>query len=165
MSRSSATSPGHGIPRHAPTTSQSRASTVTSPAEPSTRLMAALLDLGLLLAIDLVTLHYTLRLCDLSWSEWTSLPLLPLFGFFVLLNGGYLIAFTTAGGQTIGKMTFGLRVVGDEDETVPPLVAAVRAALCMASVLSLGAGFAPVFAGGRAIEDRFAATRDVKLPA
>jgi len=135
------------------------------PAEPSTRLMAALLDLGLLLAIDLLTLHYTLRLCDRSWSEWTSLPLLPLFGFFLLLNGGYLIAFTTAGGQTIGKMTFGLRVVGDQDEAVPPLTAAVRAALCVASVLSLGAGFAPVFAGGRAIEDRVAATRVVKLPA
>jgi uncharacterized RDD family membrane protein YckC len=132
-------------------------------AEPSTRLLAALLDLALLLAIDLVTLHYTLRLCDLSWSEWTALPLLPLFGFFLLLNGGYLIAFTTAGGQTIGKMTFGLRVVGDGHETVPPLTAAVRAALCMASVLSLGAGFAPVFAGGRAIQDRFAATRVVKV--
>jgi uncharacterized RDD family membrane protein YckC len=135
------------------------------PAEPFTRLMAALLDLGLLLAIDLVTLHYTLRLCDLSWPEWTSLPLLPLFGFFLLLNGGYLMAFTTAGGQTIGKMTFGLRVVGDQDEAVAPLTAAVRAALCMASVLTLGAGFAPVFAGGRAIEDRFAATRVVKLAA
>jgi uncharacterized RDD family membrane protein YckC len=135
------------------------------PAELSTRERGCLNVLSPVRPIDLVTLHYTLRLCDLSWPEWTSLPLLPLFGFFLLLNGGYLMAFTTAGGQTIGKMTFGLRVVGDQDEAVAPLTAAVRAALCMASVLTLGAGFAPVFAGGRAIEDRFAATRVVKLAA
>lgn len=134
-------------------------------AEPTVRLLAALVDLALLLAIDLVTIHYTLRLCDLSWSEWTLLPIWPLGAFFLLLNGGYLVAFTSAGGQTIGKMAFGLRVVGDGAESVAPLTAVVRAALCLASVLSLGAGFAPVFAGGRAIEDRVAATHVVKLPA
>ena len=37
----------------------------------------------------------------------------PLGVFLLLLNGGYLAIFTTAGGQTIGKMLTGIKVVAD----------------------------------------------------
>ena len=39
--------------------------------------------------------------------------------FLSLLNGGYLVVFTVAGGQTLGKMAAGIRVVGVEHVRVP----------------------------------------------
>ncbi len=60
--------------------------------------------------LDGVVLYFTLQMCGLGLSQLALLPKTPLAGFLLLLNGGYLAAFT-AGGQTIGKMAVGLRVV------------------------------------------------------
>ena len=87
--------------------------------------------------------------------------------FFLLVNGGYLASFTAAGGQTIGKMAFGLKVVGHADLPVSAGLSVVRALGCLASVASLGLGFLPALLGdgGRAIEDRLADTRVVRVSA
>ena len=97
-------------------------------------------------------------------QEWRILPLLPLGIFFLVVNGGYLIAFTAAGGQTIGKMATGLKVVGGGDGPVSVGVATVRALACLASTICLGAGFLPAVLGGdgRALQDRIADTRVVR---
>ena len=52
-------------------------------------------------------------------------------------------SFTTAGGQTIGKMALGLKVVGEGSDGVPVGIAAARALGCLASTLCLGAGLVP----------------------
>jgi uncharacterized RDD family membrane protein YckC len=136
-------------------------------APPVRRVMAAVLDLAILGAIDLAVVYFTLRMCGLSTAEVAVLPPIPLGAFFLLVNGGYLAVFTAAGGQTIGKMALGLKVVGHADLPVSAGLAVLRALGCLASVASLGLGFLPALLGegGRAIEDRLADTRVVRVSA
>jgi uncharacterized RDD family membrane protein YckC len=143
------------------------AEAASTAAPPHLRVLAAALDLLLLGAIDLVVVYFTLRMCGLSTDQIGILPIVPLGAFFLLVNGGYLAAFTAAGGQTIGKMAFGLKVVGNADRPVTGGLAVVRALGCVASIASLGLGFLPaiVAEGGRALEDRLAHTRVVRVTA
>lgn len=136
-------------------------------APPLLRVLAAALDLILLGAIDVVVVYFTLRMCGLDPAQIGMLPIAPLAAFFLLVNGGYLAAFTAAGGQTIGKMAFGLKVVGHADRPVSGGLAIVRALGCVASVASLGLGFLPAVLaeGGRALQDRLADTRVVRVTA
>jgi uncharacterized RDD family membrane protein YckC len=138
-----------------------------SGAPPLRRGLAAALDLSILGAIDLVVVYFTLRMCGLTTAQIAILPPIPLGAFFLLVNGGYLASFTAAGGQTIGKMAFGLKVVGHADLPVSAGLSVVRALGCLASVASLGLGFLPALLGdgGRAIEDRLADTRVVRVSA
>jgi uncharacterized RDD family membrane protein YckC len=127
------------------------------------RVGAALLDTLLLATLDGLVLYFTVRLCSLTMADIGLLPLAPVLMFLLLLNGGYLVAFTAAGGQTIGKMAFGLKVVGPGDSSVPVGTAAVRSLAALASTVCLGAGLLPALFGGRAIHDRLADTRVVHL--
>ena len=133
-------------------------------AAPGRRMMAALLDGALLLSLDGSVLYFTLRLCNLTASQVFDLPAFPLLAFFVLLNGGYLVAFTAVGGQSIGKMAFGIKVVSDEDLPVPVGRATLRTLAYVASALPLGAGFLPGVLGTDrlALHDRLAHTRVVR---
>lgn len=139
----------------------------TTGAPPLRRALAAAIDLLILGAIDVVVVYFTLRMCGLTTADLAVLPPLPLGAFFLLLNGGYLASFTAAGGQTIGKMALGLKVVGHADLPVSPGLSVVRALGCLASIASLGLGFLPALLGqgGRAIEDRLADTRVVRVAA
>jgi uncharacterized RDD family membrane protein YckC len=136
-------------------------------AGPLRRVLAALLDVALLTGVHAVTVYFTLRLCGLTFDDWHALPILPMLVFFLLADGGYLVAFTTAGGQTIGKMAFGLKVVRDGDEGVSMGVAARRALGAIASTLCLGAGLIPalVHDDRRAVHDRLAGTHVIRLHA
>ena len=136
-------------------------------AGPAPRISAALLDVVLLGGVHWATIYLTLRLCGLMLHDWRVLPVVPLLAFFLLVDGGYLVAFTTAGGQTIGKMACGIKVVRDDDEGMSLGVAAVRAFGAIASTLCLGAGLIPalVHEDRRAIHDRLAGTCVVRLPA
>jgi uncharacterized RDD family membrane protein YckC len=134
------------------------------PAGPTSRIVAALVDATLLLTLDAAVLYFTLRLCGLTVSETAQLPAAPLLAFFVLLDGGYLVAFTAVGGQSIGKMALGIKVVGEEDRPVPVGRAALRTLAYFLSVLPLGAGFLPGVLGADrlALHDRLARTRVVR---
>jgi uncharacterized RDD family membrane protein YckC len=148
-----------------PPASTVAASGVTGePAAPTTRIVAALVDATLLLALDAAVLYFTLRLCGLTASEVAQLPAAPLLVFFVLLDGGYFVAFTAVGGQSIGKMALGIKVVGEEDRPVPVGRATLRTLACFLSVLPLGAGFLPGVLGADrlALHDRLARTRVVR---
>jgi uncharacterized RDD family membrane protein YckC len=136
-------------------------------APPLLRALAALVDVAILGAIDVLVISFTLRLCGLETSELGVLPPIPIVAFFLIVNGGYLAAFTAAGGQTIGKMAFGLKVVGYTDEPISAGTSVVRTFGCLLSIASLGLGFAPALlgAGGRALEDRLADTRVVRMSA
>ena len=140
---------------------------VTAPA--GARLLGALVDLALVGGIDLLVVYFTLKICDLTFAEVFTLPVAPLASFFVLLNGGYLSTFVAAGGQTIGKMAAGIRVVPADPaapatERVSFGQSVVRAAGYLVSALPAGLGFLPAFVGRdrRALHDRLADTRVVK---
>jgi uncharacterized RDD family membrane protein YckC len=136
------------------------------PATPWSRVLAALLDVSLLSALDAAVLYFTLRLCGLASWEILQLPAIPLAAFFLLLNGGYFVAFTAVGGQSIGKMALGIKVITQEDSSVPIGQATLRTLAYLVSALPLGAGFLPgiLSADRRALHDRLAHTRVVRPP-
>jgi uncharacterized RDD family membrane protein YckC len=106
-----------------------------------------------------------LRWCDLPFARVGVLPLAPMAAFMFLIVVGYLLLFTAAGGQTLGKMAAAIRVIGDEDDDEALTVgqAAARSVLTVPSVVVLGAGFVPaLFGDERAIHDRLAHTRVVR---
>ena len=139
-----------------------------SPAPILSRIGAALIDALIIGGIDATVLYFTLKICELSWKEIGALPLAPFLGFLLVMNGGYFATFVAAGGQTIGKMAAGLRVVADDTDAEAPArvtlgQAIVRAAAYLVSALPAGLGFVPALLGDRrALHDRLANTRVVK---
>jgi len=132
------------------------------------RFLAAIVDLTLLAGIDAVILYFTLKLSGLEFGDALLVPVIPFAAFIALLNGGYVAAFTAAGGQTIGKMLAGIRVVSSEEgassDRVPVESAALRAVGYLISALPAGLGFLPVLVGParRGLHDRLAHTRVVR---
>jgi uncharacterized RDD family membrane protein YckC len=132
------------------------------------RLLAGVIDVAILGAIDAAVVYFTLRVLGLQVEHLPLLPKIPLGAFLLLLNGGYFVLFTAACGQTIGKMTSGVRVVMHDGEGHGGRVgfgtAVVRAAAYLASLLPAGLGFAPIVFSpdGRTIHDRLADTRVVR---
>lgn len=137
-------------------------------ARPVRRLAAAVVDLALFAGIGAAVIALTLRLCGLTLAQIGVLPIAPLAAFGLVIAFGYLMLFTVASGQTIGKMCAGLRVVGSASpdgpsaETLTTAQAASRAALTLPSLLPLGLGFLPALFGGRALHDRLSETRVVR---
>jgi len=138
----------------------------TSTALMGPRVLAAFFDTAILSAIGWIVLYLTLKICGLPLSRLGAIPAVPFVSFLLLIAGGYLTLFTAAGGQTIGKMATGIRVVSmDQDRVRVPLGHAIlRAAADFVSALPAGLGFLPALVGAdrRAIHDRLADTRVVK---
>ena len=130
-------------------------------AAPLVRLAAGLLDTVLLASLDAVVIVLTLRLGELDLQSLDTLPVAPLAGFLILLNGGYVVVLTLAGGQTLGKMAFGVRVVDRAGCPVTTSIAVVLAFGYLVSVLPLGLGVVWMFldTDRRAWHDRLAGTR------
>jgi uncharacterized RDD family membrane protein YckC len=129
------------------------------------RVVAALIDHALLLAIDAAVIYFTLRMASLSTSEWTLLPPVPMLAFLALVKLSYFCAFTAVGGQTIGKMAMGIRVVADDDDWVDASRAVRRTIVGALSTLTVGLVFLPALVSSdrRALHDRVARTRVVML--
>jgi uncharacterized RDD family membrane protein YckC len=132
-------------------------------AAPAARAIAALIDLALLGAINAAVLYLTLAMTGLPREEIGTLPLVPLVLFFVILDGGYLVGFIAASGQTIGKMLTHVRVMGEDGRRVDIARAVLRAVGCGLSLLTAGLGYLPAFltTDGRALQDRISRTRVV----
>jgi len=132
------------------------------------RLLGGVVDLLILGAIDGAVLFFTLRLCGLELAEIRRIPVVPFAAFLALLNGGYVTAFTAAGGQSIGKMAARIKVVTMDESGWSDRVrlgqAVLRASAYLVSALPLGLGFLPALVGPerRAVHDRLAHTRVVK---
>jgi uncharacterized RDD family membrane protein YckC len=128
------------------------------------RIKAGLVDVALLLSIDVVVVYLTLRFTGLPVFFIGRLPFFPLAAFLLVLNIGYVVALTAIGGQTIGKMAFGLRVQKDNGSPVTVVTAMGRTAAYMVSLLPAGLGFTGLFFGKRlALHDLLADTRVTKL--
>lgn len=149
-------------PRHVPAARQ-------QPAAAGTRLAAAAIDAAVLGTLAAAITILTLRLVNVSIGGFGALAAVPLAAFVLLIAAGYLLMFTAAHGQTLGKMAMGIRVVGTSPDAgagdrVTLSQAAVRAVVALPSVLVLGAGFIPALVGpGLAVHDRIAHTRVVRL--
>ena len=130
------------------------------------RLLAGLIDAVILAAIASIVLYLTLKICSVSISQLSVIPVVPFASFLLLIAGGYFTLFTAAGGQTIGKMAARIKVVpADRDVGRVPLGHSVlRAAAYVVSALPAGLGFVPALVGTekRAIHDRLADTRVIK---
>lgn len=137
-------------------------------AGPLKRVTAAIVDAALLAALSAGIVWTTLRWCDLTWSQASLLPIAPVAALLLTMVLGYLFMFTAAGGQTLGKMVAGIRVVdagvaGDGGEPLSMRQAMYREILSIPSVLLVGAGFIPaLFGDERGVHDRIAATRVVR---
>jgi uncharacterized RDD family membrane protein YckC len=127
------------------------------------RVLAAGVDAGILGGLGLVVVALTLRMLDLPFSAWRVLPLWPMGGFLSLIAFAYLCAFTAVGGQTVGQMIAGVRVVELDGGAPSPAVAVRRAVATLVSAGTLGLGFLPALArpDRLALHDRLAGTRVV----
>lgn len=129
----------------------------------SARLLAAVADHAILGVIDVTVLYFTLKVAAVSPADWQQIPLAPMIAFLLLLKVLYFSAFTAVGGQTIGKMGSGIRVITDDGSVIDPTRALRRSVAGLLSLATLGAGFLPAILGDdrRAIHDRVAGTRVV----
>lgn len=131
------------------------------------RVAAAAIDLALLAAIDAVVVYFTLQICGLAFAEIRELPWAPLAVFLVLQNLAYLIVFT-AGGQTLGQMALGLKVVPMANAGASPglRAALVRTGVYLALAAPAGLGLlsVPFARDRRGLHDRAAATGVVRCP-
>jgi uncharacterized RDD family membrane protein YckC len=131
------------------------------------RLLAVILDLLMLAVIDAAVIYLTMQICGIGVEDVAILPKGPLLAFLFVQNGGYLVAFT-AGGQTLGKMAAGIRVVPAASDAPLDLSRAFLRTL-MWGVLAVPAGLGFLTAlfsrDHRGLHDRFAGTRVVRASA
>ncbi len=133
-------------------------------AGPRRRVLAVLVDVLVLGVIDVAVLYFTMRISGVTLSEIGLLPPIPLAGFYLLLDIGYLIVFIGIVGQTLGKMATGIKVVSADGARLDLARSTLRALGCVVTAATLGIGFLPALAGGeRALHDRLARTRVCRL--
>jgi uncharacterized RDD family membrane protein YckC len=128
------------------------------------RLCAVILDLSILAIVDLVVVYFTVQICGLTMQDLGVLPKGPLIAFLLVQNGGYFVAFT-AGGQTLGKMAAGIRVVADEADSPLDLGrAVVRTIVWLVLAIPAGLGFVSALFSRdhRGLHDHFSGTRVVR---
>jgi uncharacterized RDD family membrane protein YckC len=133
------------------------------PAGVGMRLVAVLIDLAILAVVDLIVVYFTLQICGIALDDLALVPTGPLVAFLLVQNGGYLVAFT-AGGQTLGKMATGIRVVATESAGALDLGrATTRTIVWLVLAAPVGLGFLTLFSRDhRGLHDRFAGTRVVR---
>jgi uncharacterized RDD family membrane protein YckC len=129
------------------------------------RLSALIIDHLLLLAIDAAVIYFTTRMAGLAFPELRLLPIVPMITFIAIVKLSYFTAFTAVGGQTIGKMAMGIRVVGERGP-IDFACAMRRTFAGLLTVLTAGLGFLPAFFGKdrRTLHDRLTGTRVIGLP-
>ena len=165
MRRSAQTEGGlqSGGPSRRVAGSSDAASPAAAPARPrparlGVRVAAGCSDLVLLAGLDAAAVWLTLRLTGLDVQSFGVLPLPPLAAFLCLLDGGYVVALTAAGGQTLGKMAWGLRVADAAGGPVSVPQAVLRTLWTPAS-LTVGILWVFFEREGRALHDVLAGTR------
>lgn len=131
------------------------------------RLLAVFVDVAVLALVDAIVVYFTMQICGLTLADLDILPKAPLFAFLAVQNGGYLVAFT-AGGQTLGKMIAGIRVVtAGSGASLDIGRAAMRTLMWVLLAVPAGLGFlSAVFsADHRGLHDRIAGSRVVRVSA
>ncbi len=159
-----------GERRRGVASSPERAAQAVEPAlprrvRPGRRIAAGCCDLGLLAGLDAAVVWLTLRLAGLDLQAVGALPLPPVAAFLCLLDAGYLVGLTAAGGQTIGKMAWGLRVADAAGGPVSLPKAMIRTLWTPVSMtIALGVVWICVGREGRVLHDRLSGTRVLAAP-
>jgi uncharacterized RDD family membrane protein YckC len=128
------------------------------------RALAMAIDLVLLAGLDLAVVYLTMQICGLTATDLGLLPKRPLIAFLVLQNVSYFVVFT-AGGQTLGQMMMGIRVVSEESSASPDLRhALLRTLVWIALAVPAGLGLLTALFSRdhRGLHDRCAGTRVVR---
>jgi len=101
----------------------------------------------------------------LTLGDWRAIPVLPMLAFLAMVKVAYFAAFTAVGGQTIGKMASGIRVITDERGDIDPARAVRRTLTAGVSFVTFGLAFIPALVGAQklALHDRVAHTRVIAL--
>ena len=131
------------------------------------RFLAVVIDLTILAMVDVLVVYFTMEVCGVTFFELAILPKAPLLAFLALQNGTYLVGFT-AGGQTLGKMALGIRVVTADDSAPLGIGRALRRTVMWAILASpAGLGLLTAFFSSdyRGLHDRLAGTRVVRASA
>lgn len=130
----------------------------------SQRGLASAIDVLLLLGVDLVVVYLTMKISGFAATDLHRLAWPPLLAYLTLQDATYFVALT-AGGQTLGKMAVGIRVVASGTTTAPDLSrAALRTLIWLAMAAPAGLGFLSVLFGAdhRGLHDRLSGTRVVR---
>jgi uncharacterized RDD family membrane protein YckC len=127
------------------------------------RLLGAAVDALLVIAVDAAVVYFTLAVSGLTLDQLERLPIVPMGGFFLVLNGGYVAAFTAVSGRTIGKMVAGTTVVRLDGGHVTFAQALLRTGGYLLSALPVGLGFLLGLVGARlSLHDRLAGTHVIR---
>ncbi len=130
----------------------------------SSRIIATFIDVSILFGLNVAVVLLTQRLAQVPIDLFTEFQLfLPLFAFLMLLDCGYVVALTTLGGQTIGKMMMGIKVVRRDDGIAGFRTIVIRTAIAVVSVVPFGVGYLYAFVGkSHAVHDVLANTKVVR---
>ncbi len=132
-------------------------------AGPGRRIAAGVADLLLLGAVDGLVVALTARALGMPMAAAAGLPWLPLAAFLALFDLAAVVTLTALGGQTLGKMASGIRVVDLNGGPVTASRALLRTILSVLSLLAAGLGFVGLLARSRrAGHDWLAGTRVVR---
>ncbi|MCY4078361.1 MAG: RDD family protein [Acidobacteria bacterium] len=152
-----------GCPRARTRSSCRRKASGARPAGLGRRAAAGVADLLLLGTIDGLIVALTARLLGMPITGAADLPWPPLAAFLLLFDLAAIATLTALGGQTLGKMAAGIRVVGLDGGPVPVSRAVARTVLSVLSALPAGLGFVGSLARSRrAGHDWLAGTRVVR---
>jgi uncharacterized RDD family membrane protein YckC len=159
----SRTAPPGGTARSAEATRTPAGEDAAEDATVGARFAAFVADALILVAIDAAVVYFTMQICGIGFDDLGILPRAPLLAFLLVQNGGYLVAFT-AGGQTLGKMATGIKVVSSEPRASLDVGRAfVRELVWLALAAPAGLGLLTVLSRDhRGVHDRFAGTRVVR---
>jgi uncharacterized RDD family membrane protein YckC len=134
------------------------------PASPGERILAGLIDLGILAFMMLALAYLTTRVggYPLRLLPTPALAALGVVGFFMV--AGYYLFFWSLSGQTMGKLLTGLRVVKVEGGALGFKRALGRGLGILLSILPLGAGFLGLWSDPdrRGWHDRVASTKVIR---
>jgi uncharacterized RDD family membrane protein YckC len=138
-----------------------------TPAAVSARVLAALIDVVVLTAIDVAVVYFTMQIVGVTFGEFAIVPKIPLIAFLIAQNISYFVLFT-AGGQTMGQMALGIKVISDDAGVSPDFAhAIVRTVVWTVLAVPAGLGLATALFSQdrRGLHDRFSGTRVVRAGA
>ncbi len=121
----------------------------------------------LLAAVDVAVVYFTMQIVGVTLNELTIVPKIPLIAFLIVQNVSYFVLFT-AGGQTMGQMAVGIKVITDDSGVSPDLSSAMLRTVVwtmLAIPAGLGLTTALFSADHRGLHDRFSGTRVVRAGA
>lgn len=163
------TTPPHPVRRIAavPTPAPEPATGAQAPAGVVARVLAATIDMVLLAAVDVAVVYFTMQIVGVTLDELKIVPKIPLIAFLIVQNVSYFVLFT-AGGQTMGQMALGIKVITDDSGVSPDLSSAILRTMVW-TMLAVPAGLGLTIAlftdDHRGLHDRFSGTRVVRAGA